>query len=417
MPSPIRAWRRALGAALGALALGGALSLAVTLGDAASATGPQDARLNAPQEPPFEPEPEPSEPEPSETTPPPPPPPDPVAGLVVGAADVSVGNGYWLGARERYGLLIALTNAGDAPATVSGAYTLPAGVRKVAASGSGGCDDAGGWLFGCTLAPGASGKVAVQVTVDADAWRRAPLAGSVAATAAVIGRSDITAGDQDQFAVTLPPGPPTPGIALSASDPTVSGTRGEGAELSVVLRNTGAAPATGVVEVVTPTGVQVAAVPTRCVNHVKVSANRERCEIGQLEPGAEAALGFGLSVRGDTRDGPLTGAVHGSLTPPGQDTVSVQASYRIVFNPVAASASPDPSGEPEVASTGLPAAREGPGLGPQQRPVSNLADGVSRQLSVLPIVAAMVGLVAVLGVLVVLSLRRRMQDDIKPPVM
>jgi hypothetical protein len=358
-------------------------------------------------------------PAPTDTAPPPPPPPpDPVAGVRVSAADVIVGDEYWQGGGTGYDLVITVANTGDSAEHVKGSFTLANGLRRSGVSASGGCTDDGGVAFSCTLGAGSPpGRVVVRVTTDPDAWRRAPLTGNASAKAAVVGRPDITATGGDGYSVILPPGPPTPGIQLSASDlllPAQPAGRTETLPLTVKLRNTGAVPATGIVELIIPPGVSISTVPGNCANPSRPAPNRLTCDVGRVAAGQEQAGTYALTVRPEVRaDAPVSGAVHGSLTPAGQDTVTVQTVYRILVTPAV-----NPSATPSGAAAAADASAD-PGLltnaDARGQPIRVLTDSLTRQLSILPILGAVVGLFTALGVLVIVSLRRRLRGEISDP--
>jgi hypothetical protein len=344
------------------------------------------------------------EPEPEPTTPTPSEPPPPPAGVEVDAADILVGPAYWQGKAERYTLTVVVRNTGEPAITTSTVVALPAGVQH--AGGTPGTCIGSSLTFDCTIEPGQSATVAIQVTVAPGVWRDPP-GGSVRTSATAVGGAN-TDTDEDTFGLVFAPGPPTPGIELVTIDAFLPATATESTEsttLGVRLRNTGQVRAAAIVEVTTPVGVQVATVPRGCAVRTKLSASRERCELGTLAAGQEIALVFPLSVRASARAAaPLTGTVHGSLTPPGQDTATVQASYQLVV--VADLAAPTPSADGAVAIPVDDRARPArPGGPPGSRRASA---AVSPTLSVLPMVCSIIGLCTVLGAMVILSLRRRL---------
>jgi hypothetical protein len=97
--------------------------------------------------------------------------------------------------------------------------------------------------------------------------------------------------------------------------------------------------------------------------------------------------------------------LYGSLTPTGQDPATVQTVYRILV--ASGVASPTPAAAVPVQATETPSAAA--------RPMPELTDSLSRQLSILPILGAVVGLFAALVVLAVSSLRRRLRDELDTP--
>jgi hypothetical protein len=342
---------------------------------------------------------DPTDPTPTESTPPPPPPP----GVEVDAADVPIGTGYWQGAADRYPLRVTVRNTGEPAITASTVVTLPVGVSR--ASVTAGPCAANGLTFECPLGKGESATITVQVTVAPGLWRDPPT-GTVKATATAAGG---TATDEDGYGLVFPPGPPTPGIDLATSDPIlppVPAARTETVRLEVRLRNTGEVQAGGAIDVITPPDVQVATMPAQCATRERISPARERCDVGRVTAGQRVVLVFVLVVRVEARVGaPLHGTVQGSLTPTGQDTVTVQASYQIVVatGPIS-STGPALTTDPPV----VVADPGGAGLGAAGRPVRASAT-VSPQLSVLPIAGSIIGAFTVVGTMVILSLRRRLR--------
>jgi hypothetical protein len=181
------------------------------------------------------------------------------------------------------------------------------------------------------------------------------------------------------------------------------------ANLTVRLINSGSTVADGALEIVTPPGVDLVAFPSICKTHRRITADRDRCEVGMIAAGKEVNAAFGVSISPQARaEVPLTGAVHGYLTPSGQNPVEVQTSYQIVAAPAA--------GESPL-STALPS-------GPNVEPAAGGGGGepaaadhavgllTGSRLSILPIVGGIVLLVTLVGLAVVLSLRRRLRDDV-----
>ena len=102
--------------------------------------------------------------------------------------------------------------------------------------------------------------------------------------------------------------------------------------------------------------------------------------------------------------------MYGYLTPSGQDTATVQTGYRITVASDPGQA-PSPTAVPATGGTEFAAP-----VVPAQQPVDPASPPLTgRPLSVLPIVGGIVGLLALAGVFAVLSLRRRMRDDLVPP--
>ncbi|GAA0740549.1 hypothetical protein Drose_03370 [Dactylosporangium roseum] len=318
-------------------------------------------------------------------------------------SDVEVGDAYWRGdgAAE---LVIVVQNVGRnvGDDTVTGYYVFPSGTQATGAYGTDGCQVNNGALsFRCGLGERAVGRVVVKVNVDPGVWK---LPGNGSVTASVTGAPDTTR----NFAIVFKSQPPTPGIALSASQPqlpAVATPQAQTAQIQVKLRNTGAVKGFGAVELVTPAGVDLTSFPSVCRTHRKLENNRHRCEFGDVAAGKEITAGFGLTVSAEARvELPLTGTVHGYLTPVGRDTIESRADYRISAPPVAGE-SPLPTDAP-AAPLVAPAAAGGKaddGSG------GNLLS--AGRLSSAPFVVGVIGLAALLGFLVVFSLRRRMRDD------
>jgi hypothetical protein len=334
--------------------------------------------------------------------------PDPVLGVQIVASDLSLDNEYWQGSGGHGAIRFTVTNTGDASQWTVISYTLPAGVHAASECACSAAVPAGqGWT------------TSVAVSVDPDAWRHAPLVGSATATSVYITRPDIpAAGDTDGFSILLPPGPPIPGIVLTAADVVLGAQRPTGLEtarLGVRLVNSGSAPADGAVEVTTPEGVDIVTFPTDCASHRMVEGHRQRCELGKLPAGQARALTFGLSLTASARaNAPLSGAVHAFLTPTGQNTAEVQTIYRVLVGGAGTAPTAVASGDvPDSASQAAGGGADGPpvGTGPEHVIRDNF---LSDPIAVLPVVGLVVGLAAIVGLFVVLSLRRRLQDDIQP---
>ena len=194
------------------------------------------------------------DPEPTGSGQPSTPPPPPVQ-IALTAQDIAVGSGYWQGAAETYRLTVRVRNTGKPDVKALTQVTLPTGVSRSGAAAGGCVVDL--LSFDCAIAAQAEVTITVDVTVAPGLWRDPPT-GSVrtVATAESPGRS-VTA--EATFGLDFPPGPPTPGIDLSVSDPFLpaepaAGARSETTTLEVRLANTGAVQADGVVDVVTPDG-------------------------------------------------------------------------------------------------------------------------------------------------------------------
>jgi len=348
------------------------------------------------------------EPEPtvsaSPSTPPPPP------RVAVSARDIGVGAGYWQGATETYPLTVVVRNTGTPPVDAITQVFLPVGVKR-AGVGAKGCT-VDGLSIDCAMAPGASVTVTVDVTVAPGLWRDPPT-GTV--------RTKATATDPDAdtrpvsaettFGLNFPPGPPTPGIDLSVSDPFLPAdpadpnARSENSTLEVRLANTGSVQADGAVDVVTAAGVGIATMPAQCVTRVRISADRERCQLGRVPAGTRVTLRFGLVVtRAARAEAPLLGSVQATLTPAGQDSVTVAASYRVLITdrPID-DAAPATDSDPAVT---VAQPRDGAGIG-GARAGDHAGSNIGQALSILPMLISIVGVFAALAGMVILSLRRR----------
>jgi hypothetical protein len=327
--------------------------------------------------------------------------------VAVTAQDIAVGDGYWQGATETYRLTVRVRNVGKPTIKALTQVTLPIGVTRSTSAAAGCVVDL--LSFDCAVAPGAEVTITVDVTVAPGLWRDPPT-GSVRTRATAEPPADRSANDQTTFGLDFPPGPPTPGIDLSVSDPFLPadpdpGARSETTTLEVRLANTGAVQADGVVDVVTPDGVEIATVPAQCVTRVRVSADRERCTLGRIPAGQRVTLRFALVVPREVRvEAPLLGNVHASLTPAGQDTAAVQASYSVLITdrPVD-QGGPSTQGDPAVT---VAEPRRGAGIagaGGKGRTGSE----IGQPLSVLPMLISIFGAFAALAGMVILSLRRR----------
>lgn len=388
------------------LALSTVCSLLFTLSPAAYAEpGPEQSTIE-PSDPPVTTEPSPTE-EPTTQPPPPteepPPPPPKERKFTVSVSDVVLGDGYWQGNGSSK-LVISVQNLGEIPETITGFYAFPSGTRSTGAYGTDGCLISNGTLsFSCPLAPGGIGHVVVNVDVAPDAWRLSD-SGNVTAMMENFPRK------VRNFSITFSTKPPVPGIELIADPltlPAQATPHPENATLQVKLRNTGSAKAAAAVEVVTPPGVDVVSLPRACKVKKKLSAERDRCELGDLAAGKDVSASFVLSISASARaEVPLTGAVHGYLAPIGRDPIETRADYRISGPPLAGE-SPLPTEAP--ASPAAVAVGATIDAAKRQRPESGLL--TSDPLSSLPFVGGIVGLVALVGFLVVFSLRRRLRDE------
>ncbi|GAA1029637.1 hypothetical protein GCM10009557_18860 [Virgisporangium ochraceum] len=334
----------------------------------------------------------------------------PAPAVAVTAEDIPVGAGYWQGLTETYPLKARVRNTGTPPVTAETRFTLPPGVELARSEGGPGCT-ADSLVVTCRIAPRSAATITLDVTVAPGLWRDPPT-GTVQVSATAGGR---TATDRARFGIDFPPGPPTPGIDLGVSDPFLPADPAdpeastEPTTLEVRLSNTGSVRADGTVDVVTPPGVEVATVPAECVTRVRVSAERERCQVGRVPAGQRLTLRFTLVVdRAARAEAPLLGSVHGSLTPPGQDAAARQASYSVLI-----SARPDeragPTGgdDPDVT---VAQPRRGAGFSGID-PV-DAGSRVGQPLSVLPIVVSLIGVFTTVAAMVILPLRRRPEPGV-----
>jgi hypothetical protein len=338
----------------------------------------------------------------SPSTPPPPP------RVSLNARDVPIGAAYWQGTIETYPLSVAVRNTGALPVDAITQVFLPVGVRPAAVTAAGCTAD--GLSISCPIAPGAAVTIVVDISVAPGLWRDPPV-GTVRtkATATGPGADTRTASAETTFGLDFPPGPPTPGIDLSVSDPflpadPVDPTAGtETSTLEIRLANTGAVQADGAVDVITTRGVGIATVPAQCVTRVRVSPDRERCELGRIPAGQRVTLEFGLVVtRAARAEAPLLGSVHAALTPAGQDTVTVVASYRVLITnrPVDEAGTGTRDG-PDVTVAGPPDGDGIDGTADRGRDGSE----IRQASSVLPMLISIVGVLTVLAAIVVRSIR------------
>ena len=386
-------------------------SLLVTLSPAAYAEPDPEQSTTEPSDPPVTtaPPPQPTE-EPTTQPPPPPtteapPPPPKVRKFAVTVSDVVLGDGYWQGDGSGK-LVISVQNNGEITETITGFYTFPSGTRATGGYGTDGCTTSNGTLsFSCPLAPGKIGHVVVTVDVSPDAWR---LSGSGNVTAVM----ENFPPKVRNFSITFSTKPPVPGIELSADPlnlPAQATPQPQNTTLQVRLRNTGSAKASGAIEVVTPPGVDVVSFPSVCKVRKRLSAERDRCEFGDVAAGRDVSAGFGLSISAAARaELPLTGAVHGYLAPIGRDAIETRADYKI-SGPAVADETPLPTEAPASPAAVVAAS---PDVA-KRRPTSGL---ISDPLSSGPLIGGMIGLVALVGFLVVFSLRRRLRDESEVPV-
>ncbi len=338
----------------------------------------------------------------SPSDPPPPPP-----AVEVTAQDIPVGAGYWQGAAETYRLTARVRNTGTPPVNADTRVTLPAGVKLAGSAAGAGCV-ADGLAILCSLPSGAAVTITVDVTVAPGLWRDPP-SGTVQVRATAEA-GDRTATDRATFGLDFPPGPPIPGIDLGVSDPFLPADPAdpdastEPATLEVRLANTGSVQAEGTVDVVTPPGVELATVPAECVTRVRVSVERERCQVGRVPGGQRLALRFTLVVsRAGRAEAPLLGSVHGTLTPAGQDPAVRQASYSVVIAPRPDERAAQTGGSDPDVTVAQP--RRGAGFGGPDP--ADAESRIGQPLSVLPMLVSILGVFTTVAAMVVLPVRRR----------
>ena len=402
-------------------ATSGAPARAVQLDPPDDPGDPSDTPTPEPSGPPGSPTPEPSEsePEPSatpsdppqteqppSTTPPvrpstirPPGQPGPAVpgqprlGVYVTTSDIHLGTAYWHARSTTTELRVDVANTGQTAARFALLYTLPAGVSD---AGTEGCVSAGGQSYRCsawTAPAGAGWSMRIKVRVDGDAWERMPLMGSVQVTASAPGLGEVH--DNQGFAVLFPPGPPTAGISLVATEVNFP-SADQAATLEVTLRNTGAATATGQIEVLLPGGVSL----ERPVEDCAPVAARTRCLLGRIGPGRTRQVVLPLIATIEAqRAAPLSGAVFGTLTAHGS-LKRVQMSFLITAVESAGTAAPAP---PEATPSGPVGAFA---------PVSGTERGMSGvEKTALALVVVSILLVVLALALAMTSLRRKIEDD------
>lgn len=317
------------------------------------------------------------------------------------ATDAEIEPAYWRsGPGATAIIVITVSNNGVTAADIRGSYTVPPGARRTGVTAADGCATLASQGLRCTLAPAAAATVTLKLALDSDGWRKAPLTGLVTVSAG-------TFTDTDSYSLLLPPGPPAPGAATAAEDVTLafrSLPRPESVPLVTRLSNTGPVAAAGAVEVVTPAGVDLVTFPPACVSHRPITATRDRCEVGVVGPGEDVALIFGLLVPPPARaDAPLAGATYGFLVPAGREALTVVATYRLVVS--ATAPSPEPTATPAAAAPITTAEA------PDRAVVVRTVGIFSRPLDTIAIVSSVIGLFVLAGIIGVLSLRRRLQDD------
>jgi hypothetical protein len=317
----------------------------------------------------------------------------PRLGVVVTTGDVRLGASYWHAGSTVTDLAITVGNTGETTGRFSLLYTLPVGVTD---AGTPGCAAAGGRSYLCSAWTADAGDrwgATLRLRVAGDAWRRMPLMGSVQVTASASGIGEVR--DNEGFAVLFPPGPPTPGISLHATEVNFPAAD-QPATLRVQLRNTGGATAAGAIEIVLPGGVSVSGPVDGC----GPAAGRTRCVLGRLRPGQSRQVSVPLVATIEAqRAAPLSGAVFGTLSAHGSPK-RMQMSFKITANESAATA------PPVATATGSAGAFV---------PIEAEKRGMSGvQKTALALIVVSVLLVVLALVLAMTSLRRRLEDDPRP---
>jgi hypothetical protein len=231
--------------------------------------------------------------------------------------------------------------------------------------------------------------------VAPDAWKLAPLGGSLLFTATAPGASPKSG--TTVWGVVFPPGPPTPGLKLQVFDVQLGREATAPATLKAQLTNTGKVPAGGTISVVAPAGVTFGALPAGCRKQRTTVAE---CTVATVDAGKSWAVQVPLAVPARLRaEAPLVGLVRAVLRPSGQSVLQTQASYQIFA----------PAGQSGVTVGTSTDGSPGPGG-------LNLHDRaarfpMARPALVWPIISGSLVLLAVVVVGMVLTLRDRREDE------
>jgi hypothetical protein len=266
-----------------------------------------------------------------------------VLAVNVTAGNAVLGADYWTG-NGAGSFVITIENTGDVPARATLHYAVPAGVTDAAtgACGHGTCQVD-------PLAPGTSRALTVAIAVSSNAWRHAPLAGKVDFSASSPGIAD--ASGTVTWGVVFPPGPPAAGIALQVADVTLDNDVTVPGQLVIRLANTGARPATAVVDLVVPAGVTVVRLPADCQTQRQVDPTTTECGLGTIPAAVQRTITIPLMVSDRGRaDAPLAGLVRAALSPSGQGTRTTQASYQILAPPAQTGVSAVGTAAPQAAA-------------------------------------------------------------------
>jgi hypothetical protein len=235
-------------------------------------------------------------------------------GIVVTADSATLTDRYWTG-QTAMALRVTARNVGNVAETVTFRVSPPAGVTVLSCGG--GC--------AVSLAPAESKSITVELRAAPDAWKRAPLTGTVTATAAATGAA--TKVGQTAWDVIFPPGPPAPGLRLQVSDVRLDPDPSAPAILRLLLTNGSAAPGTAAVTVVAPAGVSLGTLPRGCQ---RLKPTTAECLAGTVGAGRRWELRVPLAVPDRLRsEAPLAGLVQAQLHPTGQGILRTQASYQI----------------------------------------------------------------------------------------
>jgi hypothetical protein len=290
---------------------------------------------------------------------------------------------YWSGQTTAV-LHATATNLGTVTEVVTFAIPHPpAGIQSASC----------GRACSITLAPGATKTVTITVRVAPDAWKLAPLTGSLGFTATAPGAASRSG--TIGWGVVFPPGPPTPGIQLHVGDVHLQGRPTDPSTLRIQTTNSGAVTGTATVTAMVPSGVTFGSLQAGCQ---KLRATAVRC-VGTVDPGQTWVVQVPLQVPDHLRaQAPLVGLVKAVLQLSGQDALLTQASYQI-FAP------PGESGVTVGASTP-------PGSGaPNGSDLHDRAAGpLDRSVVVWPIISGSLLLLVVVVIGFIVILRRRREE-------
>jgi hypothetical protein len=249
----------------------------------------------------------------------------------------------------------------------------------------------------CTLdlQPGETKTLRVSLRVAPDAWKIAPVGGSLLFTASAPGATPYSG--SVGWGVVFPAGPPTPGLKLQVFDVQLSPQATAWARLKTQLTNTGKVPAGGTITVIAPSGVTFGTLPAGCR---KVRATAAECEVTPVDTGKSWSVLVPLSVPARLRaDAPLVGLVRAVLRPSGQADLQTQASYQIFA----------PSGQAGVmVGASAPAGSAGPDGLPLHDRAARFP--LTKPFVVWPIIGGSVALLSVVIIGIVMTLRGRREE-------